>query len=85
MSALDNLQKQIEIETPAPLPLPEQHEAITREEIAKMVEDSIKDLKPDLQELVKDLIAKNTSVKEDPLPAIDKEEAKKETHEKEGE
>ena len=85
MSALDNLQKQIEIETPAPLPLPEQHEAITREEIAKMVEDSIKDLKPDLQELVKDLIAKNTSVKEDPLPTIDKEEAKKETPEKEGE
>ena len=49
-----------------------------------MVEDSIKDLKPDLQELVKDLIAKNTSVKEDPLPTIDKE-AKKETPEKEGE
>ena len=73
MGALESMIKQIEIETPAPVAPPEQHDAITREEIAKMVEDGIKDLKPDLQKLVIDLIEKNTSVKADPLTDVDKE------------
>lgn len=74
MGAIDNMLKQIEIETPEPVAPAETHEAITREEIAKMVEDGIKDLKPDLQKLVIDLIEKNTSVKADPLTDEDKKE-----------
>jgi hypothetical protein len=73
MGAIENLTKQIEIETPVPVAPAEMHDAITREEIAKMVEDGIKDLKPDLQKLVIDLIEKNTSVKADPLADVDKE------------
>lgn len=83
MGALDNLTKQIEIETPKQLPPAEQHEAITREEIAKMVEDGIKDLKPDLQQLVVDLIEKNTSVKADPLADVDKDSKEEKPKEEE--
>lgn len=68
MSALDNMMKQIEIETPKPLPAPESHDAITREEIAKMVENGIKDLRPELQEWVKETIALNTKTTPEPVP-----------------
>lgn len=75
MSALDNMMKQIEIETPKPLPAPESHDAITREEIAKMVENGIKDLKPELQDWVRKTVELNTKTTPEPVPgpADDKE------------
>lgn len=84
MSALDNMMKQIEIETPKPLPKAEDHEVITRDEIAKMVENGIKDLRPELQEWVKETIALNTKTTPEPVPepAGDKEQT---TPTKEGE
>ena len=77
MSALDNMMKQIEIETPKSLPAAESHDAISREEIAKMVENGIKDLRPELQEWVKETIALNTKTTPEPVPepADDKEKA----------
>lgn len=71
MSALDNMMKQIKIETPKQLPAAESHDAITREEIAKMVENGIKDLKPELQDWVQKTVELNT--KTTPEPADDKE------------
>ena len=68
MSALDNMMKQIEIETPKPLPAAENHDAISREEIAKMVENGIKDLRPELQEWVKETIVLNTKTTPEPVP-----------------
>lgn len=68
MSALDNMVKQIELETPKPVAPAESHDAITREEIAKMVENGIKDLRPELQEWVKDTVALNTKTTPEPVP-----------------
>ena len=77
MSALDNMMKQIEIETPKPLPAAESHDAITREEIAKMVENGIKDLKPELQDWVRKTVELNTKTTPEPVPepADDKEKS----------
>ena len=68
MSALDNIVKQIEIETPKALPPAESHDAITREEIAKMVENGIKDLKPELQDWVRKTVELNTKTTPEPVP-----------------
>ena len=68
MSALDNMVKQIELETPKPVAPAESHDAITREEIAKMVENGIKDLRPELQEWVRETVAQNTKTTPEPVP-----------------
>lgn len=68
MSALDNMMKQIELEAPKPVAPAESHDAITREEIAKMVENGIKDLRPELQEWVKETVAQNTKTAPEPVP-----------------